>query len=89
MSITDPVPSQGPESASWDEEVDLLIVGGGAAGMTRSIAAHDAGLSALVVEKADVFGGSTALSGSGVRIPDDPVLRSLGRSDSRKGCAVT
>ncbi|MFE8013904.1 FAD-binding protein [Streptomyces antibioticus] len=63
--------------------MDFLAVGSGAAGMVGAIAAHDAGLTALVVEKAGVFGGSTALSGGGIWIPDNPTLRAIGRGDSR------
>ncbi|MFE9328091.1 FAD-binding protein [Nocardia sp. NPDC052278] len=70
-------------ASTWDHEVDILIAGSGAGGMVGAIAAHDAGLSALLVEKADGFGGSTALSGGGVWIPDNPVLRKLGRGDDR------
>ncbi len=68
---------------SWDHEVDVLVAGSGAGGMTGAIAARDAGLSALLVEKAAFFGGSTALSGGGIWIPDNPVLRAIGRGDDR------
>ena len=70
-------------ASSWDQEVDLLVAGSGAGGMVGAIAAHDAGLTTLVVEKAGVFGGSTALSGGGIWIPDNPVLRRIGRGDDR------
>lgn len=63
--------------------MDFLIAGSGAAGMVGAIAAHDAGLSVLVVEKAEGFGGTTALSGGGIWIPDNPVLRALSRGDDR------
>jgi 3-oxosteroid 1-dehydrogenase len=68
---------------SWNHEVDVLVAGSGAGGMVGAIAAHDLGLSTLVVEKAGVFGGSTALSGGGIWIPDNPTLRAIGRGDSR------
>lgn len=51
-------------------EFDVIVVGSGAAGMTAALAAAHNGLSALVVEKAAKFGGSTARSGGGVWIPD-------------------
>jgi succinate dehydrogenase/fumarate reductase flavoprotein subunit len=59
-------PSRRPEQV---EEVDLLVVGSGGAGMTAAMAARAAGLDTLLVEKADRFGGSTALSGGGMWIP--------------------
>lgn len=73
----------GVEGASWDVVVDVLVAGSGAAGMIGAIAAHDHGLEALVVEKAEKFGGSTALSGGVLWIPDNAVLRRLGRGDDR------
>lgn len=66
---------------TWDEEVDLLVAGSGAGGMTSAIAAADAGLSTLVVEKAASYGGSTALSGGGIWIPNNPTLTAIGRTD--------
>lgn len=80
--MSGPNPSS-PESSAplWDHEVDVLAVGSGAGGLVGALAAHDRGLSALVVEKGDKFGGSTALSGGVLWIPDNPVLRRLGRGD--------
>lgn len=69
------------EDATWDHEVDILIAGSGAGGMVSAIAAQHFGLQALVVEKAATFGGSTALSGGGIWIPNNPTLRKAGRSD--------
>ncbi|NKY32564.1 3-oxosteroid 1-dehydrogenase [Nocardia speluncae] len=57
------------------DSIDVVIVGSGAAGMTAAITAARHGLSAVVVEKASRWGGSTARSGGGVWIPGNPVLR--------------
>ena len=46
-------------------EVDVVVVGSGAAGLTAALTAADLGLSALVVEKAPRFGGSAGRSGGG------------------------
>lgn len=67
----------------WDLEVDVLVAGSGAAGMIGAISATDRGLEALIVEKGEKFGGSTALSGGVLWIPDNAVLRKLGRGDDR------
>lgn len=48
-----------------------------------AIAANDRGLDALVVEKDSRFGGSTALSGGVLWIPDNVVLRNAGAGDDR------
>jgi 3-oxosteroid 1-dehydrogenase len=55
-------------------EVDLLVVGSGAGGMTAALAAHSRGLRTLVVEKSTKFGGSTALSGGGIWMPGAAAL---------------
>ena len=45
-----------------DINIDCLVIGGGAAGMTAALAANDRGLSVLVTEREDRLSGSTALS---------------------------
>lgn len=66
---------------AWQHEVDVLIAGSGAGGMVGAIAAKDLGMSALIVEKGERFGGSTAMSGGGIWIPNNPVLRKKGLGD--------
>ncbi|ALG83670.1 FAD-dependent oxidoreductase [Gordonia phthalatica] len=69
------------QNAQWDEEYDLVVVGSGAGGMTAALTAADRKLKTLIVEKADVYGGNTALSGGGVWVPNNPTLRKLGIVD--------
>ncbi len=53
-------------------ECDVLVVGSGAGGLTTAITARKHGLDVLVVEKAPVFGGTTAFSGGVLWIPGNP-----------------
>jgi 3-oxosteroid 1-dehydrogenase len=69
---------------SWDEEYDFVVVGSGGGGMAAALTAADAGLSVLIVEKGKKFGGSTAISGGGIWIPNNPTLKALGHDDSRE-----
>ncbi|BAW06381.1 3-ketosteroid-delta-1-dehydrogenase [Nocardia seriolae] len=55
--------------------LDLIVVGSGAAGMAAALTAARHGLSAVIVEKARHWGGSTARSVGGVWIPGNAVLR--------------
>lgn len=68
---------------SGDTTVDLLVIGSGAGGMTSALTAAARGMSTLVVEKASVYGGNTALSGGGIWIPNNPVLQQVGIVDER------
>jgi 3-oxosteroid 1-dehydrogenase len=61
---------------------DFVVAGSGAAGMTAALTAAVNGLSVLVVEKTEYFGGSTARSGGGVWVPRNSVLRKTGISDT-------
>jgi 3-oxosteroid 1-dehydrogenase len=68
----------------WDREVDVLVAGSGAAGLTAAITAADAGLSTLVVESTDRWGGTTMRSGGGLWMPNNPLMRRCGIEDSRE-----
>ena len=68
----------------FDEEFDLVVVGSGGGGMVAALTAADEGLSVLVVEKAKRFGGSTAISGGGIWVPNNPTLKRRGHDDSRE-----
>ena len=69
---------------NWDREVDYLVVGSGAAGMGSAIIAHECGMDTLVIEKADCYGGTTALSGGVAWIPDNHQLPTEGIHDSQQ-----
>lgn len=67
----------------WDREVDVLVAGSGAAGMTAAVTAADLGLRVLVAESTERWGGTTMRSGGGLWLPDNPVMRRAGIPDSR------
>jgi len=64
-----------------DTTVDLLVVGSGT-GMAAALAAHELGLSVLIVEKSSYVGGSTARSGGALWLPAGPVLAEAGANDT-------
>lgn len=64
-----------------DSTVDLLVVGSGT-GMAAALAAHEFGLSVLIVEKSSCVGGSTARSGGALWLPAGPVLSDAGAGDT-------
>ncbi|WP_253485830.1 FAD-dependent oxidoreductase [Natronocella acetinitrilica] len=67
-----------------DPEIDVLVVGSGAAGLTAAILAHDQGSRVLVLECSDKVGGTTAVSGGGIWIPNNHHMHEVGASDSRQ-----
>lgn len=67
---------------TWDSETDVVVVGSGGGGMVGALTAVVGGASALVLEKQQLIGGSTAMSGGILWVPDNPVMRAAGVSDS-------
>lgn len=65
-----------------DSNADILIVGSGATGLTAALCAREKGLSALVIEKTSLIGGTTAYSGGGLWVPENHLHRSQGVQDS-------
>ncbi|KUL41393.1 FAD-binding protein [Actinoplanes awajinensis] len=66
-----------------DHTFDIVVVGSGGAGFATALGAVDAGLSVLIVESSPKWGGSTAMSGGGMWLPDNPLMRRAGVGDSR------
>ncbi len=67
-------------SAADVTDTDVVVVGSGAAALAAALAAHDAGATVAVVERAPSVGGTTAVSGGGVWMPGNHVT---GADDSR------
>ena len=79
-ALLTPGPAQAQESApgaadaAWDYEVDVVIAGGGCAGLTAAIRARDLGASVLVVDQNFDLGGRMLHSGAFVSLGGgDPV----------------
>jgi succinate dehydrogenase/fumarate reductase flavoprotein subunit len=54
---------------NWDKTVDILVIGSGTVAIAAVVAKQLGGGDVLVVEKANVWGGTTATSGGGLWIP--------------------
>ena len=67
---------------TFDEVVDVVVVGSGSAAMATALAVKDAGKQPLVLESTELAGGSSAMSGGGAWIPNNPLMRAAGVEDS-------
>jgi 3-oxosteroid 1-dehydrogenase len=65
-----------------DQTVDLLIVGSGAGAMMAALAAYDRGGDPLLIEKTDQYGGSSAMSGGSLWVPNNHLMEGTGIDDS-------
>jgi 3-oxosteroid 1-dehydrogenase len=68
---------------TWDEETDVLVAGSGAGGVTGAYTAAREGLSVILLEATEKFGGTTAYSGGGgMWFPTNAVLQRAGTDDT-------
>ncbi len=69
-------------SSNWDEIFDVVVVGSGGGALTAALLAADGGASVVVVEKDEFIGGTTAVSGGDMWIPNNHHL--VPGTDSRE-----
>ncbi|GGD06659.1 FAD-dependent oxidoreductase [Nocardioides daphniae] len=66
-----------------DDVVDVVVLGSGCAGMTAALSAADHGAEVALLEKADVLGGTTALSSGVAWLPANRHQAAYDVEDSR------
>jgi 3-oxosteroid 1-dehydrogenase len=67
---------------TWDKEIDVLVVGSGAGGMLCALTSASAGVDVLIVEKEQLWGGTSATSGAGIWIPGSDPAKAAGFDDN-------
>ena len=68
----------------WDAEYDIVIVGGGAAGLSAATGAADEKLSAVLFEKQSFLGGSSVLNGGMFTVAGTKEQEKQGIKDSQE-----
>ncbi len=65
-------------------KTDVAVIGSGAAGLAAALSAASNGASVMVFERAAVFGGTSAVSGGSMWVPNNKFMAAAGVSDSRE-----
>jgi 3-oxosteroid 1-dehydrogenase len=65
-------------------ERDVVVVGSGGAGLAAALSASLHGARVVVLERSSRLGGTTAISGGGMWIPQNPFMAEMGVDDSRQ-----
>ncbi len=65
-----------------DDTKRVLVIGSGSAAFAAALAAKEAGMQPLIIESTDKIGGSSAMSGGGIWIPNNPLMLAAGVPDS-------
>ena len=71
-------------AAARSSAFDVVVIGGGVAGMSAAIAAHDAGARTLLLEASDTLGGTASWSGGAMWAPINHHLQEAGGGDTRE-----
>ena len=69
-------------SEEFDEIHDVVVVGSGGGALVGAYTAAAAGLRTVVLEKTELFGGTSAYSGAGMFLPGNPAEARAGVTDS-------
>jgi 3-oxosteroid 1-dehydrogenase len=70
-------------SDARDVSVDVLVVGSGNGALTAALCAYELGVQdVLVIEKSELYGGTSATSGGGIWIPCSRPAQEAGATDS-------
>ncbi len=75
-------PIEKETAAHEDRKTDVLIIGGGLAGLAAAVEARDCGANVILVEKMASTGGTSALSGGGIAAPGSKYQLEAGIDDS-------
>ena len=68
---------------AWDYSFDVVVVGSGNGGQTAALCSYEMGTKdVLVIEKSDLYGGTSSISGGGVWIPGNRYAKAAGAEDS-------
>jgi len=102
IAVADALEKLGEDPAAWKKRdhaieaqevevpttADVVVVGSGGAGFTAAICAANQGMKVVQLEKLGINGGSTALSGGEMAVPNNWIQGHLGLQDSPEKLAA-
>jgi len=83
-NVTSEPPAEQPGAQENAYTADVVVVGGGLAGLSAAIKARQSGAEVILIEKLGMLGGSSALSGGGLGATNSSVQRENGIEDSNE-----
>ena len=69
-------------SGPTNKDIDVIVVGAGAAGLSAALSAAECGAKVLLLEKADYIGGDSLISGGYMNVPGSDAQKKKGIVDS-------
>ncbi|MDF2840183.1 MAG: hypothetical protein K0Q99_955 [Clostridia bacterium] len=76
---TNSTPAPAPTKEADNNTTDVLVIGGGGAGLVASITAAENGAKVILVEKMPAVGGNTIISATGITASDTKLHEAAGR----------
>jgi 3-oxosteroid 1-dehydrogenase len=76
------VAQEDEDDFEWDDEFDVVVVGSGGAASSAGVTAAEHGASVVMLEKSDLWGGTTGHSGGGSWVPNNTRMIEEGNEDS-------
>lgn len=70
------------KNTSRPDDCDVVVLGSGVAGMTCALEAARSGATVVLLEKSDLIGGTSAMSGAGIWAPANHLAEAEGIEDS-------
>ncbi len=78
--------SNNQQEFHWHQRADIVVVGTGVGAATAAFVARENGDSVIMVEKAPLFGGTSAKTAGVLWIPNNFTLRQKGIEDNKADC---
>ena len=84
IKLVSKTPSKKPDVVLTDISTDIVVVGGGGAGLTAAIAAKEKGANVILLEKMAMLGGNTNYATGGINAANTSLQKKLGIEDSEE-----